>query len=257
MNKKEDILEAVLNPKEENQDKKYDINKEKLEKLNQSLKEGRSIESNSKKKPVNKNREDVWNLFNEPKYINDFQAYTGYSLKDIERVGVDKFLDFVDWSTENVENLQWRKDAIKTLICGECSNEFTTYQLDFGLCDKCKSNFDLDRFEKSLQILENKESGSSEQEIMLFAFFKEYRDCYRILTDEQILKTVVDSGYVSPNAIFLILECLKQNKDDLIESISDKLLSYINESPEARQWHNKLYLLIKEKKVEDIINHFL
>lgn len=260
MKSKNYILQAVENLKEEDQDKKYNLDKETLNKSNELLKKGYATDEDIRKlakKQREKEYDKVWELFKQDPYASHFKSYTGYGVEEIEQIGVEKFLKFVDWSIENVKNYQWTRDAIKTLICGECKNEFTTFQLDYGLCEKCKSKFDIRRFEKSLESLESKNPGSSEQEIILFTFFKEYRECYKILNSDEIIQTIKNGNFVYPNAIFLILECLKDNKTDLINKILDDLLSYINESPESRQWHHKLYSLIKENKVDKIIELFL
>lgn len=260
MNNKKEILSVIDNLKEGDQDKKYDLPKEVLKESNELLKNVslETVNKKLKKKPKEeKDFDKVWKFFSENEYAKEFKSYMGYGVEEIEKVGVEKFLKAVDWSIDNVKNHQWTRDAVKVLICGECKNEFTTFQLDYGLCDNCKPKFDIARFEKSLSALEKKIPGSSEQEIMLFTFFEEYRECYKKLSDDEIIKAIKDGNFVSPNAILLILESLKENKENIVEVILEDLLSYINENPEARQWHNKLYSLIKENKLDVIVEQYL
>lgn len=260
MSELKDLKLSALETAKDNQDRKYDIGKNRLETANKILKVG--MAKSTIAELVNdtnncKDFDEVWKVFIKDEYINDFESYIGFGIKEIEKIGRDKFLATVDWSIKNVHDLQWRKDLVKVVICNECKNEFTTFQLDYGICDECKKQFDMERFYESLQALEKSAPGSSSNEAMMFSFFEDYRNCYRILTDEQIIETVVSSNFVSPNAILLILESIKTNKGNVLTEIELALNNYISETPESRGWYKKLHNLIVAKNVEDIVKFYL
>ena len=255
-----DLKLSALDNIKENQDKKYDITNEELNNANNVIKRGmmsKNFMAKVEERCNSKDFNEVWAEFSKNEYADDFKAYMGYGIEEILKVGKEKFLKTVDWSIKHVKNYQWRKDAVKVIICGECKNEFTTFQMDFGLCDECKKKFDMERFYSSLEAMEKVNPGSSASEAMMFTFYEDYRECYRILNDSQIVDTVVDCDFIKPNAILLILEAIKQEKTNVIEDIKIELNDFINEDPEIRGIHKKLLEYIEEENIKAIVDRFI
>lgn len=260
MRELDDLKLSALDNVKENQDKKYDVTNEELNNANNVIKRGmmsKNFMAKVEERCNSTNYDEVWAEFTKEEYADDFKAYMGYGIDEILKIGKEKFLKAVDWSIKHVKNYQWRKDAVKVIICGECKNEFTTYQMDFGLCDTCKKEFDMERFYSSLEAMEKANPGSSPAEAMMFTFYEDYRECYRILNDSQIVDTVVDCDFIKPNAILLILEAMKQEKMQVIEDIKRELVDFINEEPEVRGIHKKLLECIEKEDIKSIIDRFI
>lgn len=109
----------------------------------------------------------LWNIFKE-KYADEYEKFMGYGVKEIEKIGYEKFINFWDVSFE--EEMDFKKDVIRIIPCRHCNKEFATYQLDYGLCDKCKKEYDLKKFEEMLKISDNENPGSSYDLIASFVY---------------------------------------------------------------------------------------
>ena len=109
----------------------------------------------------------LWNIFKE-KYADEYEKFMGYGVKEIEKIGYEKFINFWDVSSE--EEMDFKKDVIRIIPCRHCNKEFATYQLDYGLCDKCKKEYDLKKFEEMLKISDNENPGSSYDLIASFVY---------------------------------------------------------------------------------------
>ena len=109
----------------------------------------------------------LWNIFKE-KYADEYEKFMGYGVKEIEKIGYEKFINFWDVSSE--EEMDFKKDVIRIIPCRHCNKEFATYQLDYRLCDKCKKEYDLKKFEEMLKISDNENPGSSYDLIASFVY---------------------------------------------------------------------------------------
>lgn len=115
----------------------------------------------------------LWNVFKE-KHAEEFEKFMGYGIKDIEHIGYDKFINFWDVSSE--EEMDFKKDVVKIIPCIHCKNEFTTYQLDFGLCPKCQKEYNTKKFKEMCMISDEADPGSSEALLAAFVYlgFKDF-----------------------------------------------------------------------------------
>ena len=145
----------------------------------------------------------LWNIFKE-KYADEYEKFMGYGVKEIEKIGYEKFINFWDVSSE--EEMDFKKDVIRIIPCRHCNKEFATYQLDYGLCDsyklpvvpktsyielsedifqaivklkkfnyekiysKANTEEDLKKFEEMLKISDNENPGSSYDLIASFVY---------------------------------------------------------------------------------------
>lgn len=81
----------------------------------------------------------IWNKFlseEEPHFIKMFE----YGKDAILRIGVNKFIDAMDWSKEE-DVSKWRTDSFNIVICPECNDDFGIYQ-KMGVCPNCLLKFD-------------------------------------------------------------------------------------------------------------------
>jgi hypothetical protein len=99
----------------------------------------------------------LWKYFLEQELVN-FSNNMGYGRKEIEAIGWKKFIDINDWMT--VEDVaRWKTDAIHVVPCSHCKQEFTTYEMDFGLCDNCIKLYDITALAAFCAEQEEKEQG--------------------------------------------------------------------------------------------------
>lgn len=154
---------------------KYNIDKTELEKANEKIRELSLLAKGDDFKIVDKKiirkRSDVdclkiWNAFllNEEK---EFKQKMMYGKKEIEKIGVKKFIDTMDWSIEDVG--KWRTDRMYVVICCSCKDNFSVYNHG-GLCSDCEKDFRLDDFLKTC---------TSSDLLEKFYFNEEFRNEYK------------------------------------------------------------------------------
>ncbi|MGL5717048.1 MAG: hypothetical protein ACRCX2_28790 [Paraclostridium sp.] len=162
---------------------RYNMDSEKLKEMNDAMANISSSEKSVKKGTIvtavrtAKDYNELWSYFKK-RHLNEFESYMGYGLSQIERIGYKKFIDFIDWRTKRDVD-KWKEDRIKTIPCRHCKSEFTTFQIDFGLCDKCKGSYDMKRFEEVCQAVEDQNPGSASAYIMMFTYIDEFREMYK------------------------------------------------------------------------------
>lgn len=190
---------------------RYNLSKERMGEIENTVKsmslgaERKVVDKGGIKtrKLTKKEMKDVWTKFKK-ECGADFENYMGYGIKDIERIGIKKFFNFVDW-VGNDYLTKWKTDMIKTIPCVHCKSEFTTFQLDLGLCDKCKKEYDLDAFNEVLLQSESAEPGSSSGLTTMFAYIEDFRNMYKKGVTVEKMKdcAIIDgcSGYFTLNTL--------------------------------------------------------
>ena len=150
----------MINLPEHNE--KYNVDKTKLEEANKKIRELSLLARGDDFKVVNekiirkrtdKDYLEIWTEFltNEE---SDFRQKMMYGKEEIERIGINKFIDTMDWSLG--ETGKWRTDRMYVVICCNCKDNFSIYNHG-GLCPTCEKDFRLDDFLKictSSKILE-------------------------------------------------------------------------------------------------------
>lgn len=162
---------------------KYDIDKKTLESCNLKMKNISNPDNKNKKfngiitaERTNEDYKKIWNSFLE-NHADGFKNYMGYGKKEIKRIGIKKFIDYMDW--RGIEDIyKYITDAVKVIPCTHCRNEFTTFQIDLGLCDKCKSKYDLDKFNDFCVASDENNPGSSLGLIASFTYFEEFKKLF-------------------------------------------------------------------------------
>lgn len=125
--------------------------------------------------------ERLWNRFVQD-YKDDYESYIGTKVEDIERIGVQKFIDVNDWYFDE-EIPQYRTDIHKIIVCRECGDEFAVFPRDYGLCQECMKKFNIEALEGYLASL-NDEIRQMDF-ITLFAFDKQIKDMFLFPEDQQ------------------------------------------------------------------------
>ena len=93
-----------------------------------------------RKETLNKHEQSMWDELQE--YSEEFARYHGYNLDDAKKIGVRKFLKMEGWKgPEDVP--KFKTDALHVSICPHCLEDFGIAEDIFGLCKKCKNEFNL------------------------------------------------------------------------------------------------------------------
>lgn len=137
-----------------------------------------NIDGNIVKKKSQKSYDKLYTEFKK-NHAEEYCETLGMSLEDIERIGYKKFIDAHDW--RKISDIsKWRTDAVHIIVCQSCKNEFATYELDLGLCKKCKPFFDLSLFADHCNLSEKESRGSSYGLRAAFVYQGEFRENYRV-----------------------------------------------------------------------------
>lgn len=231
-------LEQVESSENGDANPRYDLSKEELESANEKMKNisNKELRSIVRKGSIvthdktEKQYDELWNYFIS-NHADQYESYMGYGITDIERIGVNKFIDFMDWiTTSDIDN--WKKDMIKVIPCSNCHNEFTTFQLDLGLCEHCKDEFDISRFNEMCAANEMINPGSSSTSCIAFAYFPEFRELYRkskSMTD-RIEDCVIGDRLKDMQTFLLIKEIITNNDKQAKKEFMDFCGRKINPS---------------------------
>ena len=124
---------------------KVDIMPEEKKERKTIVKDGKKLYFRSKE-----DYENIWESF----IINEaelFEEMMGYGIKEIKRIGVDKFIDAFDWPDPLYVNSYRVTDMFHIIKCIHCDNEFANMEQDFGLCPKCQELYDLSYLEQVIE----------------------------------------------------------------------------------------------------------
>lgn len=80
---------------------------------------------------------------------NDFTKARHISLKEIRRVGIEKFIRANGWKTPQ-DVTKWRDDLLEVVPCPHCKQDFGVLDDSLGLCDSCLTWIDIRKFYEDL-----------------------------------------------------------------------------------------------------------
>lgn len=140
------------------------------------------------RKRTKKSYSNIWKIFLSVE--EEFKKYMGYGKDEIEKVGINNFIDFMDWSCED-DILKYKSDRVKALPCVHCGKAMTTFQLDFGLCESCKQLYNIDKLSRVLTEEDKVNPGSSLGTITAFVYIDEFRKMY--YKEEKIENVMLDA----------------------------------------------------------------
>lgn len=109
-----------------------------------------------------------------------FREKYGYGRDEIEAIGVEKFIDLMDWSTPD-DVKSFNTDVMHVVVCPECRDDFGIYEENVGLCKECQEQFDMDRFWAQYRAgLTNEEAAAQVASMIpLFWSIPQFRAMYR------------------------------------------------------------------------------
>lgn len=182
---KADLVMEGATPADEDHNARYNVNEEEMKAYNERMKQISNLkaedikESNGIKTKKRSTRQynKIWSDFLKH-HAKDFTKYMGYGVKEITEIGFKEFIDFMDWRTSD-DIGRYRYDRIKVIPCQHCKKHFTTFQIDMGLCNECKEEFDLDKFGEACAASEAKDPGSAGGLVVMFTYFEDFRSIYR------------------------------------------------------------------------------
>ena len=166
---------------------KYNISKEELEKANQTiLNMSQKRKEEEGKKTVIKNGaiihkrtpylyKSIWRAFK--KHDEDFRAISGYGIIEIEKIGINKFIDAMDWrNAKDVE--KFKTDKCHVMICVNCNNDFGIFEITYSLCPSCVKLFDIKKLNEHCSIAQKEHERGAFEVSINFLMHKDYRDNY-------------------------------------------------------------------------------
>lgn len=178
-------LALEIQTQEDDHNERYNISKDELKAYDERMKnisnlnpeEIKSQNGIKTKKRTDKQYNKIWSDF--IKYhAQDFTKYMGYGVKEISKIGFKDFIDFIDWR-DSSDIGRYKYDRIKVIPCQNCKARFTTFQIDMGLCNECKQEFDIDKFSEVCMASEEKDPGSAGGLVTMFTYFEDFRNIYR------------------------------------------------------------------------------
>lgn len=180
--------QALLNgeiPTDEDHNARYDITEEEMESYNNRMKnisslspeEIKSSNGIKTKKRSTRQYNKIWSDFLK-NHASEFTKYMGYGVKEITNIGFKDFIDFMDWRV-SADIGRYRYDRVKVIPCQHCKQHFTTFQIDLGLCNECKKEFDLEKFGEVCAASEEKDPGSTGGLVVMFTYFEDFRNIYK------------------------------------------------------------------------------
>lgn len=161
----------------------------------------------------------IWEKFKEEE-LSDFEKKMGFGKDTIKSIGVKEFIKINGWEKES-DVSKWRTDKVQVMPCSHCKNAFTTFQIDYGLCDKCKEYYDLKSFLDLIsRAAENPETiGAASEMQTAFAFIDEYRKVFLKTDYMGMILAINKEGLNATNALgFMYNLFIYENKDDFYKN---------------------------------------
>lgn len=178
-----------------------------------------------------------------------FKKAFGYSLQEIEAIGVEKFVKALGW-TNRFQVASWKSDKMHFLICPNCKDDFGIWEMHSGLCNTCKPLFFTDLISAAdCQVPINVEDAEKPMSSkFLFLIDPLVREMFK-KKDTDILKAIDmakdDSDFVDlliTNAIIGDLVLVAIGANDSV----DEGISALEHFPESR-----MYKVAEETMISD------
>lgn len=137
--------------------KQKKINNERYEKFKMHEQDFEVYMKERKKFKIYKENEERFNEYLSDlimeeflKHVDEFKSYMGYGEEEILKIGKRKFVEKMGWTNES-QVLSWKTDRAHIVPCVECGEDFAVFEMDFGLCDRCKEKYDLTKMQTFLE----------------------------------------------------------------------------------------------------------
>lgn len=151
---------------------------------------------------MKRDHKEIWEAFLKNEH-DDFKAKMGYGKKSIKKIGIKKFIEAMDWRSEE-DVSKWRTDVYNIVVCPNCNNNFGIYQEKVGLCEDCQPKFDTDRFYDTLAANAKVDEARALAIPLLFFSNKEFRDKYKKKSLEDSIKLCEKEDFSDVETFFYI-----------------------------------------------------
>ncbi|HOA81514.1 MAG TPA: hypothetical protein PKK61_10710, partial [Defluviitaleaceae bacterium] len=184
-----------------------------------------------------KDYKDIWKAFleNEEK---TFKKMLGYGKKAIKKIGYKKFIDTMDWRTPQ-DVSKYKTDVMHVVICPVCKNEFGLYEQNIGLCHKCSQNYDMDRFWATYSAVAKQNMQEADSMIKLFFAFNEFREMYKVRTQEEQIKLMVKAKFSGMDTFRFVMDFIstaelrKLTLNEFLHEFKGMCMPYIYKKEDA------------------------
>ena len=168
-------------------------------------------------KMSNKKIKNIWNAFKEKEGLA-YKEFIGTDTADIEKVGYKKFIKMIGWTDESQVD-SYKTDRFHITICSECNKEFCVYEENFGLCEKCASQYNIKQFKEDHEDLINAEKfEEASSNYLLFLAYKSYRDFYKPeALREAIIENIIKGNLNSKKVKKYLASQIKENHNKPLE----------------------------------------
>jgi hypothetical protein len=208
-------------------DKKYNKDAEAIKLANEKMKNISNIKPETIKKDgkvlrkrTRKDYDRLWLLFKTTQ-LKDFQETMKYGEGQIKKIGIKKFINTMDWYFDN-DVSKWKTDVIHIIPCVHCGLEFTTYENDLGLCPKCKSAYDLERFAQTCTTNEVEQPGISYGLRVAFVYDAEFRNNYRFKSLKEQIREAMKEEFTGINSFLMLKNAIEEERYSNLYTILNK-----------------------------------
>lgn len=171
--------------------RKYDVKPDRLAKANEKMVTMKAISKKTKKTKQNElvaadtvklhkrtpeQYETIWKAFLK-KEAKEFEKYMGYGQADIERIGINEFIDAMDWR-HSKDICKYKTDAMHIIKCPSCNNAFGVYEVNVGLCKDCLKKYDMKKFWAQYAAVIENDRAAAMGIIYRFLAIPEFRELY-------------------------------------------------------------------------------
>ena len=161
----------------------------------------------------------------------EFAKEIGYGRKEIERIGVKKFIDRMGWETESDVD-KWRTDALALVVCPHCKNDFAALDIyGGGLCKECWKQYDMPAWRKVASFASLKGHDKAVQLLGFFFGQAFYRNLSSTNKKNQqdardnFKKNLTEYMYKKYRAL---AETRKEGLSEYMDNNEEKIKAYLN-----------------------------
>lgn len=187
MNEQENMLENGNFPENQSEELKKKI----LEESHSKRPETKIVDGELFHKRTTKSYEKIWNAFRDD--LKDFEEKMGYGKEMIEKIGVNKFIDAMDWRSPS-DVPKWKTDMMHIYFCVNCEDNFVIYE-ETPICKVCKEQYDFEKIEKAV------ESVNGYMVNMLFTMIPDFKVMFLKESDVSMDKILENLGRITDKVV--------------------------------------------------------
>lgn len=121
----------------------------------------------------------IWEHFMRNDYRDFLQAHSNLTLKDILKIGIDKFIYTLGWNKPS-DTGSWHNNKIRIGYCCHCKNQFVPliFQHNHGLCMSCRPDYSVTAIRNFIlmQIESSKRYNGAHYDLLMDFYLIFYHD---------------------------------------------------------------------------------